>query len=173
MGAQHEVITELGSPAVGGDDQAAKELLNCVNDCIEAQQNKTGKVTGIGGVFFQVKGDEKVLADWYEKNLGMDIKSGFAVIQWSDDKGEDKGQTAWKVAKDTSTWFAPSKSDFMINYRVDNLDAIHERLKKNGAEIVQGPEDYDYGRFLRVMDPDGNKLELWEPKQINGRKLDE
>lgn len=148
------------------DDSAADELLNCVQDCLK-QEAGEGRVTGIGGVFLKSQGDGKALADWYEKNLGLqiDARIGVAIINWSDDKAKEHGVTAWRTfPKDTDN-FEPSKSDFMINYRVDSIDKIHERLKANGVNILKGPESYDYGKFLWIMDPEGNKVELWEPQK--------
>lgn len=121
------------------------------------------KVTGIGGVFFLAK-DPKALAAWYEKHLGMRLADfGGAILKWPDDKAEDKGLTVWCVAERSSTWFAPSASPFMINYRVDDLDALLAQLKAAGVEIVQGPESHENGKFAWIMDPDHNKVELWEP----------
>ena len=123
------------------------------------------KVTGIGGVFFKSTGDSAALAEWYRKHLGMKLEDfGGAILKWPDDKGEDRGMTVWSVAKKDSTWFSPSDSSFMINYRVDNLDELLEQLRAGGVEIIQGPDSDDNGKFAWVMDPDKNKVELWEPK---------
>lgn len=122
------------------------------------------RVTGIGGVFFKSKGDNKALARWYEKNLGMALEDfGGAILKWPDDRAEDEGLTVWHVAEMSSEWFAPSESSFMINYRVDDLTEMLEQLRVNGVEISQGPESHENGRFAWIMDPDGNKVELWEP----------
>lgn len=123
------------------------------------------RVTGIGGVFFKSTNDNKALAAWYEKNLGIKLEPwGGAIMRWPDDKGEDKGLTVWHVAGKDSEWFAPSRSSFMINYRVDDLEGLLAQLRANGVEIVKGPETEDNGSFAWIMDPDGNKLELWQPK---------
>lgn len=122
------------------------------------------RVTGIGGVFFKSHGDNKALARWYEKNLGIALEDfGGAILKWPDDKAEDEGLTVWHVAETSSAWFAPSESSFMINYRVDDLTGMLERLRADGVEIVQGPESHENGKFAWIMDPDGNKVELWEP----------
>ncbi|HUQ04012.1 MAG TPA: VOC family protein [Kofleriaceae bacterium] len=122
------------------------------------------KVTGIGGVFFKSTGDHEALAAWYQKNLGITFESwGGAILRWPDDHGPDKGLTVWHVAKKDSQWFAPSTSSFMINYRVDDMAGLLEQLKANGVEIVKGPDREDNGVFAWVLDPDGNKVELWEP----------
>src|SRR5262249_56492236 len=99
------------------------------------------KVTGIGGVFFKSTNDHKKLAEWYHQNLGIQFESwGGAILKWSEDKGQDGGQTVWHVAEKNTKWFNPSQSSFMINYRVDDLMAMVEQLKRNGVEIVKGPD---------------------------------
>jgi predicted enzyme related to lactoylglutathione lyase len=123
------------------------------------------RVTGIGGVFFKSTGDHEALAAWYEKNLGLKLASwGGAILEWSEDKAEDKGQTVWHVAAKDSEWFSPSKASFMINYRVDDMTGLLEKLRANGVEIVKGPETEENGTFAWIVDPDGNKVELWQPK---------
>jgi predicted enzyme related to lactoylglutathione lyase len=122
------------------------------------------KVTGIGGVFFKSTKDQSALVAWYRTNLGMQLEDwGGAILRWPDDKAEDRGLTVWTVAERDSQWFSPSTSSFMINYRVDDLIGLIANLKKNGVEILKGPESHENGRFAWVMDPDGNKVELWEP----------
>jgi predicted enzyme related to lactoylglutathione lyase len=122
------------------------------------------RVTGIGGVFFKSTSDPKRLAAWYRDNLGMTPESwGGVILKWPDDHGKDGGQTVWSVAEPDSKWFSPSNASFMINYRVDDLMALVEQLKKNGVEIVKGPDSDENGKFAWVLDPDGNKVELWEP----------
>jgi predicted enzyme related to lactoylglutathione lyase len=122
------------------------------------------KVTGIGGVFFKSNGDHAALAAWYQQHLGMPLESwGGAILRWPDDHGTDQGLTVWSVAKRDTKWFAPSDAPFMINYRVDNLDELLASLKAAGVEILQGPESAENGKFAWIVDPDGNKVELWEP----------
>lgn len=123
------------------------------------------KVTGIGGVFFLAKGEGSALAAWYEEHLGLTLEDfGAAIMNWKDDTAEDGGMTVWHVANHDSPWFNPSESRFMINYRVDDMDGMVEQLTSAGIEIVQGPEYHENGAFAWIMDPDGNKIELWEPK---------
>ena len=122
------------------------------------------KVTGIGGVFFKSKGKGSELGDWYKTNLGIDLESwGGAILRWTDDNVEDGGLTVWNAANHDTKWFSPSESSFMINYRVDDLDEMLEQLKQNGVEIVGGPDVAENGKFAWIMDPDGNKVELWQP----------
>jgi predicted enzyme related to lactoylglutathione lyase len=122
------------------------------------------RITGIGGVFIKSRNDNKALAAWYQQHLGLSLESfGGAILRWPDDKAEDKGVTVWHVAAKDSKWFSPSDSTFMINYRVDNLDEMMAQLRSDGVEIVSGPESHENGKFGWIMDPDGNKVELWEP----------
>lgn len=123
------------------------------------------KITGIGGVFLKTKTmDPKELAAWYQKHLGMPLAAwGGAALHWPDDKAEDKGATAWHLMGKDSDWFSPSTSSFMINYRIDNMAEMIDQLRAGGIEIVKGPESHENGKFAWIMDPDGNKVELWEP----------
>ena len=123
------------------------------------------KITGVGGVFFKSTGDNAALAAWYQKNLGMELeKFGGAILRWPNDAAEDGGLTVWHVAGKDSKWFSPSQSSFMINYRVDNLGELLDQLRAADVAIIQGPESHENGKFAWIMDPDGNKIELWEPK---------
>jgi predicted enzyme related to lactoylglutathione lyase len=128
------------------------------------------RITGIGGVFFKSTGDHTALAEWYRKHLGLTLEEwGGAILKWPDDKASDQGLTVWHVAGRDSQWFSPSKSSFMINYRVDNLGELLEQLGAEGVEVVKGPESHENGTFAWIMDPDGNKVELWEPKAWDDR----
>ena len=118
------------------------------------------KVTGIGGVFFKAT-DPKALSAWYAEHLGLSLEPwGGAVLKWTDDTAEDGGATVWNAAARDSQWFP---NTFMINYRVDDLDALVAQLKAAGIEIAQGPEAHENGKFAWIVDPDGNRVELWEP----------
>jgi len=122
------------------------------------------KVTGIGGVFLKSAGKGADLAAWYAKNLGIALEPwGGAILKWPDDKAEDGGLTVWNAADHDTKWFSPSESSFMINYRVDNMDELLASLKENGVEVHSGPESHENGKFAWIIDPDGNKIELWEP----------
>jgi predicted enzyme related to lactoylglutathione lyase len=123
------------------------------------------RVTGVGGIFFKSKGDPAALAAWYHKHLGLTLEPfGGAILRWPDDKADDRGLTVWHVAKSDTKWFSPSDASFMVNYRVDDLGELLSQLRANGVEIVGGPESHENGKFAWIMDPDGNKVELWEPK---------
>ena len=122
------------------------------------------KITGIGGVFLKCRGDSKALAAWYQQHLGMNLETwGGAILRWPNDTANDGGLTVWNLASADSKWFAPSESAFMINYRVDNMDEMLAQLKAAGVTPVSGPESHENGKFAWIMDPDGNKVELWEP----------
>ena len=122
------------------------------------------RVTGIGGVFFKTTSDASRLAAWYEAHLGIPLESfGGAVLKWPEDRAEDGGMTVWHVADRDTEWFRPSEAAFMINYRVDDLDELLAELRAAGVEVVSGPESHENGKFGWIMDPDGNKVELWEP----------
>ncbi|HKP29005.1 MAG TPA: VOC family protein [Gemmatimonadales bacterium] len=125
------------------------------------------RVTGIGGVFFKSSGDHKALAAWYQKYLGLKFEEwGGALLRWPDDKAGDGGVTVWHTAANDSKWFSPSDSSFMINYRVDDLDEMLSEMRAGGVEVVGEPQSDDNGKFAWVMDPDGNKVELWQPKAM-------
>lgn len=129
------------------------------------------KVTGIGGIFFKCK-DPKAMNEWYKNNLGLKTNEYGSVFEWH--QGADstkKGFTQWSPFKETTKYFEPSKKDFMINYRVENIEALVEELKKNGVTIVDTIQAYDYGKFVHIMDPEGNNIELWEPNDIEYEKM--
>ena len=122
------------------------------------------RVTGIGGVFFHSK-DPARTREWYRKHLGLDIQEwGGAVLPWSDADGKPTGgMTVWTTVPTTSDLFAPGKASFMVNYRVADLHALLEALREEGCEVLEKVEESESGKFGWVMDPDGNKVELWEP----------
>lgn len=131
------------------------------------------RVTGIGGVFFKSTGDNAELAAWYKEHLGMTLEDfGGAILKWADDKAEDGGLTVWHVAEKGSEWFSPSNASFMINYRVDDLGELLDQLRARDVQIIQGPESHENGRFAWIMDPDGNKVELWEPMNWDEKNRD-
>ncbi len=122
------------------------------------------RVTGIGGIFFKAK-DAVKLRDWYRNHLGIEAEGdGGFTFQWREADDPDKvGQTVWSVFPNHTKYFEPSSAPFMINYRVENLDRVLEQLRAEGVEIDDRIEEYEYGRFAWIMDPEGNRIELWEP----------
>jgi predicted enzyme related to lactoylglutathione lyase len=122
------------------------------------------KVTGIGGIFFKCD-DPKSMNEWYAKNLGIPAGQYGATFDWSDaDDQSKKGSTTWSTFPKDSEYFKPSEKPFMINYRVENLVELVDELKKENITIVDEIADYDYGKFIHILDPEGNIIELWEPK---------
>jgi predicted enzyme related to lactoylglutathione lyase len=125
--------------------------------------NKMKKVTGIGGVFFKCK-DPKKVTEWYQKHLGLETNPYGATFEWYESPNSTKkAQTQWTPFAETTKYFEPSKQDFMINYRVQNLEALVEELKKEGVTIVDKIETFNYGKFVHILDSEGNKVQLWEP----------
>jgi predicted enzyme related to lactoylglutathione lyase len=124
---------------------------------------KMKKVTGIGGIFFKCKDPEK-MNEWYKSHLGLNTNPYGAGFEWRESEDPSKkGFTQWSTFPETTHYFMPSGKDFMINYRVGNLEKLVEELKKEGITILDTMETYDYGKFIHIMDPEGNKIELWEP----------
>ena len=122
-----------------------------------------GKVTGLGGIFFKCK-KPKELKEWYAKNLGLNTDQYGTLFEWRQARDSTKkGVTQWSPFSEKTTYFAPSTKDFMINYRVENLVALISQLRKDGVEITDTMETFEYGKFIHIMDIEGNKIELWEP----------
>ena len=122
------------------------------------------RVTGIGGVFFTAK-NATALQGWYKAHLGIDVQDwGGAAFTWADASGNPiRGTTIWSIGRADGDHFAPSKSPFMINYRVDDLAALLEALRAEGCNVLEKTDDSEYGKFGWVIDPEGNKVELWQP----------
>jgi len=122
------------------------------------------RVTGIGGIFFKAK-DPKGLQAWYKRHLGIDVQDwGGAAFHWADDDGKPVGgATAWLIDPADTDHFAPSTSSFMVNYRVADLRTLLNALKEEGCNVLDKLDESDYGKFGWVMDPEGNKVELWQP----------
>ncbi len=121
------------------------------------------RVTGIGGIFFKAR-DPDQLSAWYREHLGIPVENGHADFTWRDrDRPEEIGRTVWSLFPVETDYLGASPSPFMVNYRVANLDRILEQLRRGGI-VVEKVEDYDYDRFAWITDPEGNRLELWEPK---------
>jgi predicted enzyme related to lactoylglutathione lyase len=122
------------------------------------------KVRGIGGVFLRAKAPQS-LATWYEKHLGISFSGNtYAILNWREAMQETENPvTVFSFFPDDTSYFSPSTSQFMMNFRVDNLDAILEQLKTAGVEVMPEITEDDNGRFGRILDPEGNKIELWQP----------
>lgn len=121
------------------------------------------KVTGIGGIFFKCKDPEKI-KEWYSRHLGFNMDEYGTIFPWR--HGDDPakyGSTQWSAFSDSSTYFEPSAKEFMINYRVENLENLVTELRKEGVIILDSIESFDYGKFVHILDNEGNKIELWEP----------
>jgi predicted enzyme related to lactoylglutathione lyase len=135
-----------------------------VKTIISNQNNKATmkKVTGIGGIFFKCK-DPGKMKEWYKTHLGLNTNDYGATFEWYEADNK-KAQTQWTPFKETTKYFDPSAKEFMINYRVAELEALVEELKKEGVTILDEIASYDYGKFVHILDAEGNKIELWEPK---------
>lgn len=122
------------------------------------------RVTGIGGIFFHAR-DPAALRAWYQKHLGIDVQEwGGAAFTWTDTKGNPTaGTTIWTIGDAKSDYYAPSTAPFMVNYRVAALHPLVTALKAEGCDVLEKIEESEYGKFAWVMDPEGNKVELWEP----------
>jgi predicted enzyme related to lactoylglutathione lyase len=124
-------------------------------------------VTGLGGVFFKCDDPEK-MKEWYRSHLGIETDQYGATFEWLDARGsQEKCYTAWSPFSRDTKYFQPSEKPFMFNYRVDDLDALLDALRKEGVKIVGTVEEYEYGKFAWIMDPEGNKIELWQPVDKN------
>ena len=121
-----------------------------------------GRITGLGGVFFKADDPERLHA-WYQNHLGMKREGGPVMFHWREKDRDQPGMTVWSLfAKDTK-YFEPGKASFMLNYRVENLDALLETLRSQGVWVDDKRENSEFGKFAWIMDPEGNRIELWEP----------
>ncbi|PKP31259.1 MAG: aminopeptidase [Bacteroidetes bacterium HGW-Bacteroidetes-16] len=159
-----------------------KQVLDSIHAWLSQENHKSKiemenrkKVTGIGGVFFKSK-DPKMLNDWYNNNLGLVTNEYGSLFEFrSSDNPDQKGYLQWSPFAEKTTYFEPSEKEFMINYRVENLEDLVKELKENGVTVLDEIETYEYGKFVHIMDPEGNKIELWEPvdnvftKMYNGK----
>lgn len=122
------------------------------------------RVTGIGGIFFTAR-DAPALQAWYKRHLGIDVQEwGGAAFRWTNDQGDPVGGTTiWSVGPVEGNQFAPSKATFMVNYRVEDVRALATALKEEGCDVLDRIDESEYGIFAWVIDPEGNKVELWQP----------
>ena len=133
------------------------------SDELLAQQDTTPKVTGIGGIFFFSENPDKT-KEWYSENLGLEVNQWGSSFEFRNaNRPNEINYLQWSPCKQGSEYFSPSKKEFMINYRVQNIEGLVNKLKNNGVTILDSIEAYDYGKFVHIMDTEGNKIELWEP----------
>ena len=126
------------------------------------------RVTGIGGVFFLAR-DPVALRAWYRRHLGIDVQDwGGAVFRWSDDPGASSGATVWTIVGAEGNDFAPGRAPFVVNYRVEDVRALVQALRDEGCEVLDRVEASEYGTFAWVIDPEGHKVELWQPPAGGG-----
>lgn len=146
---------------------AFKSLIaNNVNESAKAK-----RVTSIGGIFFKCK-EPKKMREWYQTHLGLNTNQYGAVFEWRQaDDSSKKGFSQWSPFNEKTKYFEPSTKDFMINYRVENLESLVNELKKEGVTITDTIQRYDYGKFVHIMDLEENKIELWEPNDIEYEKM--
>jgi predicted enzyme related to lactoylglutathione lyase len=129
------------------------------------------RVTGIGGIFFKSK-DPQQIKEWYKTHLGFDTDQWGTNFEWR--QGADptqKGFTQWSPFTETTEYFAPSQKDFMINYRVEDIEALVAVLKQEGVTVLDEIEVFEYGKFVHILDGEGNKIELWEPNDVEYDKI--
>lgn len=141
------------------DPKSDKQTLDTLNmaDSIK------GKVTGIGGIFFKCDDPEK-MKEWYTSQLGLVTDQYGSLFEFrKSDAPDEKAYLQWSPFAKETKYFEPSEKEFMINYRVQNIEQLVEELKKNGVTILDTIEEYEYGKFVHILDPEGNKIELWEP----------
>lgn len=127
------------------------------------EKRKKQKVTGIGGVFFKCEQPDQ-MKEWYARNLGLVTNQYGSLFEFrKSDKPGEKGYLQWSPFPEDTDYFEPSDKEFMINYRVENIEALVDELKKNGVPVLDKIETYEYGKFVHILDPENNKIELWEP----------
>ena len=137
--------------------------MNSKNQKETIMSDKTPKVTGIGGIFFKSK-DPKATNDWYGKHLGLAIDDYGSAFEFRNaNKPDEINYLRWSPFDEGTDYFDPSGKDFMINYRVQNIEGLVEKLKNEGVTVVDEIAEYEYGKFVHIMDHEGNKIELWEP----------
>ena len=153
------------SDTASGKKSDAQPAVDAVRDTIP-------RVVGVGGIFFKCD-SPKVVKEWYGKNLGFPTDAyGTMFVSRNFDNPEKLDRLQWSAFKSTTKYFDPSQRDFMINYRVNALEALIKKFKEGGVTIVDTMETYEYGKFIHIMDPFGNKIELWEPPDTVEAKID-
>ena len=159
------VLFILSIMSIGCDQKPVKKenMSKEANKEKENMENLTPKVTGIGGIFFFSENPEQT-KKWYAENLGLAVNEWGSSFEFRNAHRPDEiNYLQWSPFKEGSEYFEPSKKEFMINYRVQNIEGLVKNLKENGVTILDEIETYDYGKFVHIMDAEGNKIELWEP----------
>jgi predicted enzyme related to lactoylglutathione lyase len=128
------------------------------------------KVTGIGGIFFKCK-NPVLIREWYSRNLGIKTDEYGSAFEWIQSDGVQKGFTQWSPFDKATNYFAPSSKEFMINYRVENIEILVKELKLAGITVLDEIETFEYGKFVHILDPENNKIELWEPFDTEFEKI--
>ena len=129
----------------------------------DKMESSNKKVTGIGGIFFKCK-DVENMKEWYGKNLGLVTNEYGSMFEFRlADKPEETGYLQWSPFSEKTEYFKPSEKEFMINYRVENIEKLVDELRKNGITVLDSIESFEYGKFVHILDPENNKIELWEP----------
>jgi predicted enzyme related to lactoylglutathione lyase len=129
------------------------------------------RVTSIGGIFFKCQNPDQ-MKTWYREHLGLQTDQYGTSFEWRQvDRPDQKGFLQWSTFSADTKYFEPSAKEFMINYRVENLEWLVEELKKEGVTVLDGIEAYEYGKFVHILDPEGNKIELWEPNDEEYDKI--
>ncbi len=155
------VIFACGNPQQVETETAVEDI--DVSKELKSQHMSDKKVTGIGGIFFKSNNPEK-MREWYKNNLGLVTNEYGSLFEFRNtDNPDEKGYLQWSPFGKKTTYFEPSKKEFMINYRVANIEKLVENLRTDGVEFLDSIETYDYGKFVHIMDLEGNKIELWEP----------
>ena len=133
--------------------------------------DNTPKVTGIGGIFFKSADPEKT-RKWYGDNLGLAVNDWGSSFEFRNThRPDEKNYLSWSPFEQNTGYFAPSEKQFMINYRVQNIEGLVKKLKANGVTIVDEIEEFEYGKFVHILDPENNKIELWEAKDTEYDKI--
>jgi predicted enzyme related to lactoylglutathione lyase len=154
------------------NDKQGEKISKSIKSTKEkTMSNEEPRVTGIGGIFFKTENPNQT-KQWYQKNLGLNTDKWGTNFEWY--QGRDstkKGFTQWSPFNKETKYFEPSEKGFMINYRVVHLEKLLEKLRINGVKILDSIEEFEYGKFIHIMDNDGNKIELWEPNDMAYEKL--
>jgi len=132
-----------------------------------AARTRRARVTGIGGIFFKAT-DPQELSRWYREHLGIAVEGNMALFAWRGGKGgKVQGHTVWSIFPADTKYFGEDGAAFMVNYRVKDLDRVLAALRAEGVNVARKVEDSEYGRFGWITDPEGNRIELWEPPKVN------